>query len=116
MKQRPLRQRTPFALAAAAFITLATLALGLANSSADITVKNQPASGGRRITPAGRLVKDLTTGLPAVGALPVSFVRSPDRRGPQGGGITSGGTGPGAAGAGPAGVGRGGREIGILLA
>jgi YVTN family beta-propeller protein len=31
-------------------------------------------------------VKDLTTGLPAVGALPVNFVRSPDRAGPGGGG------------------------------
>ena len=86
MRQRPLHRRTPFALAPAAFITLATLALGLVNSSADITVKNQPASEGRRITPAGTLVKDLTTGLPAVGSLPVNIVRSPDRRGPNGGG------------------------------
>src|ERR1044071_420031 len=69
------------ALALAASVTLAALALGLVNSSADITVRNQPASEGRRITPAGSLLKDLTTGLPAVGALPVNFVRRPDRAG-----------------------------------
>jgi hypothetical protein len=34
------------------------------------------------ITPAGTLVKDLTTTRPAVGALPVGFVRSPDKTGP----------------------------------
>ena len=62
------------------------LSTALVGSSADITVKNQPASEGLHITPAGALVKDLTTGLPAVGALPVNFVRSPDRRGPNGGG------------------------------
>jgi YVTN family beta-propeller protein len=47
-------------------------------SSADVQVKNQPASEGRPITPAGELVMDLTTREPAVGALPVDFVRSPD--------------------------------------
>jgi YVTN family beta-propeller protein len=34
------------------------------------------------ITPAGSLVRDLTTQLPAVGALTVDFVRSPDQAGP----------------------------------
>jgi YVTN family beta-propeller protein len=68
----------------AASVAVAAAALGLVNSSADITVRNQPASEGRRITPAGALVKDLTTGLPAVGSLPVNFVRSPDRTGPGG--------------------------------
>jgi YVTN family beta-propeller protein len=34
------------------------------------------------ITPAGSLVRDLTTQLPAVGALTVDFVRSPDQTGP----------------------------------
>ena len=74
------------ALLVAASAVLAALALGLADSSADIKVKNQPASGGRPVTPAGSLVKDLTTGLPAVVPLPVNFVRSPDRTGPGGGG------------------------------
>lgn len=63
---------------------LAAAAFGLVNSSADITVRNRPASGGRTITPAGSLVMDSKTGRPAVGALPVNFVRSPDRGGPGG--------------------------------
>jgi YVTN family beta-propeller protein len=50
-------------------------------SSADVRVKNEPASEGRPITPAGELVLDLTTRLPAVGSLPVDLVRSPDREG-----------------------------------
>jgi len=36
------------------------------------------------ITPAGSLVTDATTRQPAVGALPVAFVRSPDKTGPNG--------------------------------
>ena len=36
------------------------------------------------ISPAGSLVTDVTTRLPAVGALTVDFVRSPDRSGPGG--------------------------------
>lgn len=43
-----------------------------------------PAQQGRPLTPAGKLVQDLTTRRPAVGALPVDFVRSPDRTGPDG--------------------------------
>jgi YVTN family beta-propeller protein len=37
-----------------------------------------PASEGRPITPAGALVLDSTTNQPAVGSLPVAFLRSPD--------------------------------------
>jgi YVTN family beta-propeller protein len=55
-------------------------------SDADVSVKNQTASEGRPVTPAGDLVMDLTTREPAVGALAVDFVRSPDARGPGGGG------------------------------
>jgi YVTN family beta-propeller protein len=47
-------------------------------------VTNQPASEGRPITPAGDLIRDVTTHEPAVGALPVAFVRSPDASGPGG--------------------------------
>src|ERR1044072_2565919 len=64
-----------------AFAALMTAALCLVNSSADITVRNSPASEGRPITPAGSLVMDSTTKRPAVGSLPVNFVRSPDRAG-----------------------------------
>ena len=47
---------------------------------------DEAASQGRPITPAGSLVQDLTTRQPAVGALPVDFVRSPDKSGPGGDG------------------------------
>ncbi|MDT7690300.1 MAG: hypothetical protein QOE46_3059 [Acidobacteriota bacterium] len=70
----------------ALFMALTATALGLVSSSADITVTNRPASEGRPVTPAGTLVRDLTTHQPAVGAMPVAFVRSPDRTGPVGGG------------------------------
>ncbi|MEK6325360.1 MAG: alkaline phosphatase family protein [Acidobacteriota bacterium] len=56
----------------------------LLRSAANIGVQNQLASEGRPITPAGTLVMDLTTRQPAVGALPVAFVRSPDKTGPAG--------------------------------
>src|SRR2546423_5399077 len=70
--------------ALALFVALAAAGFGLLPSSADIKVSNQPASEGRPITPAGSLVPDSATRQPAVGALPVSFVRSPDRAGPEG--------------------------------
>src|SRR5262249_28010485 len=46
----------------------------------------EPASQGLIITPAGVLLQDGTTRQPAVGALPVAFVRSPDHAGPGGAG------------------------------
>jgi YVTN family beta-propeller protein len=49
-------------------------------------VTNEPASEGRPITPAGTLVMDATTGSPAVGSLPVAFLRSPDHTAKDGGG------------------------------
>ena len=55
--------------------------LGGVSSSAG---PQEPASEGRPITPAGSLVQDLTTRQVAVGALPVGFVRSPDKLGPDG--------------------------------
>lgn len=45
---------------------------------------DEAASQGKPITPAGTLVPDLTTRQPAVGALPVDLVRSPDNSGPGG--------------------------------
>src|ERR1044071_270164 len=54
-------------------------------SEASLAIKSdEPASEGRPITPAGALVQDLTTRQPAVGALTVDFVRSPDHLGPDG--------------------------------
>jgi hypothetical protein len=86
MKSRPAHARKPSARSRSlvAFAALAAGALCLVNSSADITVRNSPASEGRPVTPAGTLVMDLTTKRPAVGSLPVNFVRSPDRDGPGG--------------------------------
>jgi YVTN family beta-propeller protein len=59
-------------------------AVDLLISAADVAIQNQFASEGRPITPAGSLVMDATTQQPAVGALPVAFVRSPDKTGPSG--------------------------------
>src|SRR5882724_12278118 len=56
----------------------------LLRSAASVTIENQFATEGRPITPAGALVMDATTRQPAVGALPVGFVRSPDKTGPDG--------------------------------
>ncbi|HEY8413662.1 MAG TPA: bifunctional YncE family protein/alkaline phosphatase family protein [Pyrinomonadaceae bacterium] len=55
----------------------------LVSSSAN---PDEAASEGRPITPAGSLVQDLTTRQAAVGAMPVDFVRSPDKLGPGGAG------------------------------
>lgn len=72
--------RTRGALLALAAV-LSALSFALVGSSADVDVKNRPASQGRPITPAGSLVMDLTTKRAAVGSLPVAFVRGPERGG-----------------------------------
>ncbi|HEX3559332.1 MAG TPA: alkaline phosphatase family protein [Pyrinomonadaceae bacterium] len=81
-----LPTRVPFVCRClpALFLVFAATGFGLLSSSADIKITNQPASEGRPVTPAGSLVMDATTHQPAVGALPVAFVRSPDRAGPDG--------------------------------
>ena len=53
---------------------------------AQTKIANEPASEGRPITPAGSLIMDANTGNPAVGSLPVKFVRSPDHGAKDGGG------------------------------
>jgi YVTN family beta-propeller protein len=85
--KRSAREGTPRALSA----TLATLLAGLclvtpSFAQNQITIANQPASQGRPISPAGSLVPDSTTGNPAVGSLPVNFLRSPDHGAKDGGG------------------------------
>jgi YVTN family beta-propeller protein len=70
------------------FVSLATL-VGLMSgmpSSANPSPEDEPASEGLRITPAGSLIIDATTRQPAVGALPVDLVRSPDHNGRDGSG------------------------------
>ncbi len=49
---------------------------------ADLHIPAEPTLQGRPLDPAGSLVQDLRTHQPAVGALPVAFVRSPDADGP----------------------------------
>lgn len=46
--------------------------------------QQEPAGEGRPITPAGTLVMDAATHLPAVGAMPMAFLRSPDALGRDG--------------------------------
>src|SRR3989440_12178780 len=43
--------------------------------------QQEPAGEGRPITPAGALVIDAATHLPAVGAMPMAMLRSPDSLG-----------------------------------
>ena len=50
------------------------------------TVAKQEVFGPRPITPAGSLVLDATTGMTAVGSLPINFLRSPDHAAHDGGG------------------------------
>lgn len=66
-----------------ALVLLLTMGTTLFSSRVKADVEQQ-ASEGRTITPAGALVMDVTTRQPAVGALPVGFVRSPDRDGADG--------------------------------
>src|SRR5260370_3395584 len=46
--------------------------------------QQEPAGEGRPITPAGTLVIDAMTHLPAVGAMPMAMLRSPDALGHAG--------------------------------
>jgi YVTN family beta-propeller protein len=46
--------------------------------SVRVLAQQEPASEGRPISPAGALVVDAATHLPAVGAMPMNIVRSPD--------------------------------------
>jgi YVTN family beta-propeller protein len=70
-----LRSRVP-SRGFLAFAVTAVCAVTLLAFSQDHS--REPGSEGLPITPAGALVLDATTGNPAVGSLPVAFVRSPD--------------------------------------
>src|SRR5215475_3831874 len=77
-----------FGLLASLFCGAATILFGcfwfLSAAGQDAKIVNQPASEGRPVTPAGMLLTDATTRLPAVAPLTVDFVRSPDKDGPDG--------------------------------
>src|SRR5215470_8804118 len=49
--------------------------------SGTVQAQREPAGEGRPITPAGTLVIDAGTHLPAVGAMPMNMLRSPDKLG-----------------------------------
>jgi YVTN family beta-propeller protein len=66
------------------FLLLTCLLFGSFAGASSSAGSDEPASQGRTITPAGSLVQDRTTRQPAVGALPVDLVRSPDKSGPGG--------------------------------
>lgn len=68
-------------------LSLIIFLIGALNGASSMAGRNQagePASQGRPITPAGSLVRDVTTRKAAIGAMPVDFVRSPDNLGPGG--------------------------------
>ncbi len=54
------------------------------NSAAQIEIPNNVATQGRTLTPAGKLIIDRATNLPAGAPLTVDFVRSPDTSGADG--------------------------------
>ncbi|HWQ03430.1 MAG TPA: YncE family protein, partial [Candidatus Nitrosotenuis sp.] len=68
------------------FVTIFVIAAVAWTLAAQTPVANAPASQGRPITPAGELLRDATTGQIAVGAMPMDFIRTPDKTGPDGGG------------------------------
>ncbi len=88
IRRRTQSARTTVAcwLLIGATLTLLLLA-GSFNSSADVSLMRAAAATDEKmIAPAGTLVMDVTTRQPAIGALPVDFVRSPDADGPNGDG------------------------------
>ena len=70
------------------FVGLSCLATSgvLAHDDDDDDDKTPVAERSSVLAPAGALILDAATGKPAVGSLPVDFVRSPDTGGPAGGG------------------------------
>lgn len=81
-----LKHPKPLLLFLSLIIAILVVIFGIVPSSATRNSAEQTASQGRPITPAGVLIKDLTTSQPAVGALTVDFIRSPDLLGPDGAG------------------------------
>src|SRR5258708_40233671 len=63
---------------------IVALYLGSRDSQALIGPRADVVAGQMSLTPAGHLVIDTSTGLPAVGPLTMNFVRTPDTAGPDG--------------------------------
>lgn len=81
----PHSRQNIFGILALALLALVVLTLRLPARQAPQSAA-EPSSEGRPITPAGVLVLDATTRMPAVGALPVAFLRSPDHAAKDGAG------------------------------
>lgn len=77
------RIRTPL-LALAAVLTAQLLILNQGVSHADAGTWLPDSGDGHKTTPAGKLILDNATGLPAVAPLTMNFVRTPDGNGPDG--------------------------------
>jgi YVTN family beta-propeller protein len=77
------KPRSRFALLIGSLGIVVSMLAGASLLNSSAALQNDFASEGRPITPAGSLVVDVTTRQPAVGALPVAFVRSPDKTGPE---------------------------------
>jgi YVTN family beta-propeller protein len=77
------RSKAHYAAALLVFLIVVLLNVG---SDSSARRQDEPASEGRRISPAGSLLMDASTRQPATGALPVDFVRSPDNAARDGGG------------------------------
>ena len=67
-------------------LTLLAIAWSLAENSRGAAAASPQQTNEKKITPAGSLVIDAATQNPAVGSLPVAFVRSPDHAAKDGGG------------------------------
>ena len=78
-----IRNKISLVFAVAIVATLAGISLAFSQVRA---AQQEPSSEGRPVTPAGTLILDETTGHPAIGSLPVAFVRSPDHAAKDGGG------------------------------
>src|SRR6266513_1897999 len=86
LRHKPGALSVPAVMLLGTALVLTWVTRGLVSSSGKIDEGKEPASQGRPITPAGSLVLDATTRLPAVGALPVDLVRTPDHTGRDGSG------------------------------
>src|SRR5262245_49128810 len=81
---RPISVGTLASLLCGGAVGLFCAVMIRSSASQDIRIGNQPASEGRPVTPAGMLLNDTATQLPAVAPLTVDFVRSPDNHGSDG--------------------------------
>jgi len=86
-KQMPVFNRNLLLFAICLFTLSALSAIFFqlpAKSGAQVKIPENVATQGRSLTPAGKLIVDAATNLPAVAPLTVDFVRSPDDSGADG--------------------------------